>query len=228
MKTMTLISAPGRLTAALVLSGFLILAAGCDSTPSGSAGGDATFQLQVTGASGSSAVSAMQMAGDVHTANQETPMSAEQVAMAEIWVSRIYLVGGGDGHVDLFVADEENGALYLNLMALDDGVEVELTDPIPVPEDRYGQLRLVVDEALVTLAEGYTFSDGSNERVATVPSDFLRVNLNGDLVIEGGEEIVVLADFDVSRSFVFQGPPAAPLGVNIKPVLFQEVARNQN
>lgn len=218
MKTMTLISVPGRLTAALVLSGFLLLAAGCDSTPSGSAGGDATFQLQVTGALGSSAVSA----------NQETPMSAEQVAMAEIWVSRIYLVGGGDGHVDLFVADEENGTLYLNLMELHEGVEVELTDAVPVPEDRYGQLRLVVDEALVTLAEGYTFSDGSNERVATVPSGFLRVNLNSDLVIEGGEEIVVLADFDVSRSFVFQGPPAAPLGVNIKPVLFQEVARNQN
>ncbi len=228
MKTMTLVSVPRRLAAALVLGGFLILGAGCDSTPSGSAGGDATFQLQVTGASGSSAISAMQMAGDAHIANQETPMSAEQVDMAEVWISRIYLVGGGEGHVDLFVADEENGPLHLDLMELHEGVDVTLTDPVPVPEDRYGQLRLVVDDARVTLAEGYTFSDGSYEKAATVPSGFLRVNLNGDLVIEGGEEIVVLADFDLSRSFVFQGPPAAPLGVNIKPVLFQEVARNQN
>ncbi len=213
------------LVAALSLVGFLLLAAGCDSSPSDTSG-DATFQVQLTGAPGAGSVSALQVAGYGPTAAQETPMSAQQVSMAEVWISQIYLVGGGDGHVDLFVADED--LLYFDLMELHEGIEVQLTDQVPVPEDRYGQLRLVVDSAHVTLAEGYTFSDDSYDKAATVPSGFLRVNLNGDLVIEGGEEVVVLVDFDLSRSFTFQGPPQAPMGVQIKPVLFHEVARNTN
>ena len=115
-------------------------------------------------------------------------------------------------------------------MGLQEGVTFDLTGEVPIPEGSYGQLRFVVDEAHIALNEGFTFSDGSSERSLTVPSGFFRVILHGEedeeddsgsLVFEGGETEIVLVDFDVSRSFVFQGPPDSPKGVRFKPVLKQ-------
>jgi hypothetical protein len=152
------------------------------------------------------------------------PMTAEQVASAEVWISRIYLVGGGQGQVDLFVAEDEADWKHLDLMGLHAGDELEVVAETEVPEGGYGQLRLVVERVEVELAEGYSFADGE-ARSAMVPSGSLRVNLHGDLQFEEGDSVVLLGDFDLSRSFAFQGPPSAPFGVIVKPVLFQEIDR---
>ena len=154
-----------------------------------------------------------------------TDFPLEAIASAEVFVSRIYLTGEGDGQVDLF--NDQGSPHEIDLLDLQDGVTFDLTGKVPVPAGSYGQLRFVVDEAHIALNEGFTFSDGSSERSLTVPSGFFRVILygeedgSGSLAFEGGETKIVLVDFDVSQSFVFQGPPDSPSGVHFKPVLKQ-------
>jgi hypothetical protein len=214
--------------AGLALTGILTATVACDST-TGPSAGDAQFQILLTGASSASGSALLAgallepAAGATFDETLESPAQFHQVSMAEVWISQVYLVGGGHGRVDLFVAEDEGDLFYMDLMQLGENDEIELTDAVSVPEGRYGQLRVEVDSAHVTLAGDMTFADGSGDRPAMVPSGFLRINLNGDLQLEGGEESVLLADFDLSRSFVFQGPPTAPLDVLMTPVLFQEV-----
>ena len=196
------------------------LAACDDDGPAGTAG-DSSFQVLLTGASNGSA--ALANSGVVENEHDETPATGDRVSSAEVWISQIYLVGGGHGRVDLFVAENAEDRLYLDLMDVTTDDEIGLTDEIPVPEDRYGQLRFVVDSAHVTLEEDHMFADGEQDRPAVVPSDELRINLHSEILIEGGENHIVLMDFDLSRGFAFQGPPFAPHGVIMKPVLFQQV-----
>jgi hypothetical protein len=210
---------------AVALMGVFALTAACDSPsePTPGTDGMATFQMNVTGSQAQAV--ALFAGGEVAFDEEGPPMTAEQVAKAEIWISRIYLVGGGQGQVDLFVAEDEEDWQYLDLMQLHAGEELEIVAATDIPEGEYGQLRFEVAEVAVTLAEGYEFA-GGEARSTMVPSGFLRVNLHGDmLVAQEGETVVVLADFDLSRSFAFQGPPSAPFGVIIKPVLFQEIDR---
>ncbi len=168
--------------------------------------------------------------------------SLEVIEVAEVWISRVYLVGGGHGQVDLF-NDPENPR-HLDLLQLHGGVTAELTEEVPVPSGIYGQLRFVVDSGRVVLAgedgEGYTFSDGSREQMVQVPSGFVRVNLKGrtfppessnggefeaeevgELTLEDGETMVLLFDFDVEASLNFPGPPGNPHGVQLLPVLHE-------
>ncbi|MEX2529611.1 MAG: DUF4382 domain-containing protein [Gemmatimonadota bacterium] len=206
---------------ALVASLFAL--PGCDDDGPTGASGDATFQVMLTGASGSSAALAD---GDVAESNHdETPATGDRVAAAEVWISQVYLVGGGDGRVDLFVAEDEDDLLYFDLMDLAAGVDIEFTEEVPVPDGEYGQLRFVVDSAHVTLKDEHIFADGSQDKAATVPSDALRVNLNPEFQVEEGETHILLVDFDLSRGFVFTGPPFAAHGVLVKPVLFQQAGQ---
>ncbi|MEX1259099.1 MAG: DUF4382 domain-containing protein [Gemmatimonadota bacterium] len=178
-------------------------AVGCASDPNGPRG-DGTIQVLLT----------------------DFPLEA--IESAEVTISRIYLTGGGEGHVDLFNGPEEPH--QMELLDLQNGVTLDLTGEVPIPEGSYGQLRFVVDEARLALADGYTFAGGASDIELTVPSGFYRVILHGEedeeddsgsVVIEGGETTVVLVDFDVAASFVFQGPLESPIGVLFKPVLMQ-------
>jgi Domain of unknown function (DUF4382) len=79
----------------------------------------------------------------------------------------------------------------------------------------------VVDSAFVELADGITFSDGSSTASLKVPSGSesgLKVNFAPAVQVTEGETVLVV-DFDLSHSFVFQGPPGAPISVHFQPVL---------
>jgi len=208
----------------LAMAAMLLATTACDS-PAGPAGGDATFQVLLTGSSGSSTSASFNLMSGSAMSEEESPAQFSQVESVEVWISNIHLVGGGHGRVDIFVAENEGDRIYLDLMDLSSADAISLTDEVPVPEDRFGQLRLGVDEVRVTLADGMTFSDGLAYK-GKVPGDFLRINLNGDLQIEGGDTMVLVAEWDLSTSLAFQGPPGAPMDVIVKPVLFYEVARN--
>lgn len=164
-----------------------------------------------------------------------TDLPSELLASAEVWISRVYLVGGGQGQVDLFFDAEDPH--HVDLLELRDGVRLDLTGDVEVPEGEYGQLRLVVDSARVTLADERTFTDGSTTRSLFVPSGAqagIKVNLRnrdgtepgeeeeGALVLEEDTVTVVLVDFDVDRNFVFQGSEQAGFhGVLFTPVLVE-------
>jgi hypothetical protein len=142
----------------------------------------------------------------------------EEVESAVIWVSGVSVVGT-DGGVHVISGDT---ASY-DLLAFQGGVTASLGSA-EIPVGTYSQLRLIVDSAQVTLKAPVTFTSGSPTASLKVPSGSqsgLKVNLGNVQVTPG--ETVLLADFDVSRSFVFQGPPGGPKSAIFKPVIHATV-----
>jgi hypothetical protein len=138
------------------------------------------------------------------------------VASATVWVSQVYLVPGR------FVISST--PVSYDLLDLQSGVTASL-GAADIPVGDYEQLRLVVDSAVLTLADGSTFSDGSNTKTLKVPSGMqtgIKVNFGGPIHVAPGETDLVV-DFDVSRNFVFTGVASHPDGVLFKPVLHGSV-----
>jgi len=146
----------------------------------------------------------------------------EQIQSATVWISRVYLIGSHDSTGDRIVVSD-TAAMY-DLMTLQGGVTAAL-GTVTLPVGDYDQMRLVVDSAQVTLKAPSTFSDGSTTKSMKTPSgqqSGIKVNFDAPVhVIEG--QTVLVVDFDVSRNFVFTGPPGAPHGVLFKPVLHATV-----
>jgi hypothetical protein len=151
---------------------------------------------------------------------------------ALVTISRVYLVPADTtgSFVDL-LADGEEPRTY-DLLTLQDGVEALLANT-PVPADSFAQLRLVVDEATVSLAEGYMFRDGTTSQTLHVPSgqqSGIKVHLDEPIVIEEDAILIVVVDFDVNDNFVIQGNPDHPDGINgilFTPVLKEKGRRSE-
>ncbi len=143
-----------------------------------------------------------------------TDAPSDQLDSAVIYISQVYLQGDSGRTV---VSDS---AMSFDLLVLANGVTAELADSV-IPTGEYQQLRLIVDSARAVLKAPLTFRDGSTTASMKVPSGStsgLKVKFGGPIVVDSGEVVVVI-DFDVSRSFVFQGPPGAPKSVSLKPVI---------
>ncbi len=144
------------------------------------------------------------------------------VQAATVWISRVYLIGGSDSTGTQFTITS-TPASY-DLLSLQGGVTAELGN-ITIPTGSYEQLRLVVDSARITLAGGLTVPGGSASATLTVPSGMqtgIKVVFQNPVQITPGQTILV-ADFDVSQSFVLTGPPTAPTGAIFKPVIHATV-----
>lgn len=177
--------------------------------------------------------------GDAQVQILLTDAPSDYIASADVWISRVYLqpddtddadddgVDDGEdpdvpGRVDLF--NDPDNPKQFDLLTLRDGIVAELTDPVTVEAGEYGQLRLVVDSAIVTLADGFTFPDGSQTDLLFVPSgqqNGIKVQLSGDIDADGGELVTLLVDFDVDRNFKVQGNPNTAAG--IQSILFTPV-----
>lgn len=141
----------------------------------------------------------------------------EEIESARIWISGVSIVGE-NGH-EVISTDT---ASY-DLLALQGGVTAALGSA-EIPIGTYNQLRLLVDSARVTLKAPVTFASGSSSASLKVPSGStsgLKVNLGNVEIVPG--ETVLVADFDVSRSFVLQGPPGGPKSASFKPVIHATV-----
>jgi hypothetical protein len=137
------------------------------------------------------------------TAPGDTPGAADAASMFSsvvITVSRVYLVSDQKEEVQVPLLD--GNSMTLDLMNLDGELPVALADAT-VPAGRYSQLRIVVDNATVTLAEGLTFEGGESVQELTVPSGSqtgIKVNLLGSVEADAGSWSSLLVDFDVSRN----------------------------
>lgn len=127
----------------------------------------------------------------------------------------------------------------LDLLTLRPPVTADLGS-VDIPVGYYRELRVVVTDARVTLADGWAFADGTAARTLRVPSGAssgIKIKLSnadgyGD-GSDGGEivdgvyihpgETVLLVDFDVHQNFRVQGNPDTPAGV--KGVTFTPVLR---
>jgi hypothetical protein len=158
-----------------------------------------------------------------------TDAPSDFIESAEIWVSRVYLQGGGEDNAPrVYLYDDPENPKVFDLMELRDGITGELTEEFEVAAGNYSQLRIIVDSARVTLIDGLTFNGGSSTRKLTVPSGSqsgIKVQLAESLDLEDDEVVIVLVDFDVNQNFVIQGNPGTPAGINgiiFTPVLHEK------
>lgn len=142
------------------------------------------------------------------------------VNIGEVWLLP-------DGEEEERVLLTESGGEF-DLLQLRNGVTATIAD-LGVPPGFYHQMRLIVNSATVTLANGMEFEDGTTEMALKVPSGAqsgIKINLRpnegeGPLEITGATTLVV--DFDVLRNFKIQGNPATSAG--LKGVLFTPLLR---
>lgn len=165
-----------------------------------------------------------------------TDAPADYIESAEIWVSQVYLQRSADAEPEeegeggrVFLFDDAENPRHYDLMTLRDGVTADLTGEVEIEPGEYGQLRLVVDSAFVTLIEGVTFSDGTNTASLKVPSGStsgIKVQLNEDLEPEEGETVDLIVDFDVNENFKIQGNAETPAGIH--GILFTPVLKEKS
>jgi hypothetical protein len=167
--------------------------------------------------------------GDASVRVLLTDAPVHYVAAAWVDIGAVEILpANGDGPI---VLSEDGTDGFLNLLDLQGAVTHTLADA-DIEAGDYSQIRLIVEAARVELAEGYEFSDGSTEKELFIPSGAqtgIKLNLRsadgdeegGPVTIAAGETVLVL-DFDVSKSFVAQGNPYTPAGINgmiFKPTL---------
>lgn len=201
-----------RITRRVALAAALAVgAAGCDQATNldqTAADGPATLKVLLTDAAADYLAAARVDIGEV----QLLPVDGAPVTVSE---------DGTDGMVNLL--DFQNGATTVLAQA-------------DIDPGQYKQLRLIIDGADVTLADGYTFPDGSSTMTLKVPSGAqtgIKLNLRPAETTDGSDadvgvsiipgETVLVLDFDASQSFVIQGNPETPAG--IKGVHFQPTLR---
>jgi len=145
-----------------------------------------------------------------------TDAPSDYIASAEVTISSVRLVPDDEdtGWVELL--DAEESPMTFDLLELQDGVNALLAEKL-VPAGTYSQLRLLVEDATVTLIDGYEFEDGTVTQTLLVPSGTqtgIKVHTNGVIEAEEGLVTVMVIDFDVDQSFVINGDPETPAGIN--------------
>ncbi|MFW5707498.1 MAG: DUF4382 domain-containing protein [Bacteroidota bacterium] len=123
-----------------------------------------------------------------------------------------------EGSPFLVLSEEE---VTLNLLELTNGITETLVD-IEVPAGEYDLVRLYVKDASVLLTDGREFD-------LTVPSGAqtgIKVFIEPSIVVSGELTSELLLDVDLSSSFVVQGDPGTPAGIN--GFIFTPVVRATN
>jgi len=146
-----------------------------------------------------------------------TDAPSDDLESAVIYISEVSVKGSAAGSDDRVIS---NTKASFDLLTLQNGVTATLGSAT-VPTGSYSQVRLLVDSARVVLKSGHTFSDGTSTAKLTVPSGSqtgLKVNFSPPVTVTEGQT-VLLVDFDVSQSFIFQGPRDHPNSVSFRPVL---------
>ena len=150
-----------------------------------------------------------------------TDAPADYIGAAMVDIGVVELISAGDGPA---ITLSENGTDGLvDLLDLQNAATHALAE-VEIEAGSYTQLRLIVESASVTLADGYEFNDGGTEQDLVVPSGAqtgIKLNLGasegegggGPIAIAPGETVLVL-DFDVSQSYRIQGNPETPSGIN--------------
>jgi hypothetical protein len=150
-----------------------------------------------------------------------TDAPSDVLESATIYVSEVSVNVNGAGASDVVITSTDAS---FDLLDLQNGVTATIGSA-SIPTGTYHQVRVLVDSGRVVLKAGHTFSDGTNTAKLTVPSGSqsgIKVNISPPVTVTEGETVLVV-DFDVSQSFVFQGPSDHPNGVLFKPVLHATV-----
>ena len=149
---------------------------------------------------------------------KDEPFPFDLVDSAVVSINRVELVGEDTTANHVLLSDI---AQSFNLLELRDGV-MDTLATVPVPAGQYSGLRVVVDDdAYVRLKNGDVF----RMKTPSATTSGIKVHLPSFEIGELGDEVEVVVDFNVEKSFVLQGNAATPAGIKgflFKPVLKAE------
>jgi hypothetical protein len=131
------------------------------------------------------------------------------IASATVTIERAVLM---PGNVEVSLSNHE-----IDLLALDGDVTVGLGS-VPTPLGTYEQLRLIVSDIDVFLEDGTELVE-LPARVPSGPQTGIKIDFAEPVAVGSGDVVDLIVAFNVSESFVFQGPPSDPISVSFRPVI---------
>lgn len=132
---------------------------------------------------------------------------SDLVDQANVQINKIEIRRKGNSDNGPYVVLSEESVSF-NLLDLSNGVTATLAD-LEIEAGSFDQIRLYVEEANVILTDGTEFE----LNVPSGASSGIKIFIDPDVEVEGGETTSLLLDFDVNRSFVVQGNPDTPAGI---------------
>jgi hypothetical protein len=185
----------------------------------------------VTGCGGGSGSSGNVSSGDgtLRVSVTDAPFPFEYVESASVRIIEVsvrHADGGGFEELPL------SGPVDVDLVPLTGGVS-EFLVAAELPAGTYDQVRLIVEAGTVVLTDeavvldGNTFStDLGNMKYPSASQSGIKVNIDPNIEVVTQLTADLTLDFDLTKSFVFNGPPTHEPGV--KSVLFTPVIRAVN
>ncbi len=157
--------------------------------------------------------------GEITVFIKDEPFPFDLVDSAVVSINQVELIGEDTTENFILLTDI---AQTFNLLELRDGV-VDTLASMPIPFGLYRGLRVVVDEdAYVRLKDGRIF----RMKTPSGTTSGIKVHLPEFEIGELGDEVEVVVDFNVEKSFVLQGNASTPAG--IKGFLFKPVVKAES
>lgn len=213
-------SFPMRFLNPLALAASVFLLASC--------GGGGTGGLGVSGGGGGGG-GAAGTAGTLRVLVTDAPFPFDFVESASVVIQEVRVhEKGADAWTTVFT-----GSQQIDLVPLQNGVS-ELLVAASIEPGTYDQVRLIVDAGSVTLLP-VAVVDGDSHVFSTAEGNLLfpsgaqtgiKLDIDGDIVVQTALSSDLLLDFDLARNFVFNGPVGHAPGV--KRVLFTPHVRASN
>lgn len=154
--------------------------------------------------------------GTLKVVMTDAPFPIDMVAEANVSIERIEMRSKdtADGEDFITLTDIDT---TLNLVDLRNGLTATLAE-IEVPVGEYDLVRVIIGDATIKLVDGREFE----LKVPSGQTSGIKVFVSPMIDVEGGLTTELLLDFDLSSSFVVQGNPSTPAGINgfnFKPVI---------
>lgn len=175
--------------------------------------------LVFTGCEDDDNITKAEGSGTISMKMGDAPFPIDLVAKAEITFDKIDIRSvsgtGSEGDQRTYIVLDEPQTI--NLIDFRNGLTTDLPDII-VSAGNYDQVRLYIADAKIELTDGTTY----DLKVPSGAESGLKVYINPFLQVNPDVTYEVLLDVDLTKSFVVQGNPNTPAGINgfiFKPVI---------
>lgn len=154
--------------------------------------------------------------GTLKVVMTDAPFPIGMVSEANVSIERIEmrLKGSSDDADFIILTDIDT---VLNLVDLQNGVVATLAE-IEIPAGEYDEVRVITGDAEIILTDNRSF----DLKIPSGSQSGIKIKVTPGIVVEEGLTTELLLDFDLSKSFVVQGNPSTPAGINgfnFKPVI---------
>lgn len=139
----------------------------------------------------------------------DAPFPIDMVSEANVTINKIEVrkdQSESEGNPFLVLSEDE---FTYNLLDLQNGITADLIE-IEVPVGDYNLVRLYVSSANIKLTDATVY----NLEVPSGDETGIKIFVEPSIRVVGGLTTELVLDFDASQSFVVQGDPFTPAGIN--------------